>query len=360
MSRPGTWLKSVGHSFKAMLTKDPIGFTRRHTAEIQNHPLYAKAVQAKLGLSDIDGSFSKQEELFAGSLQNKIPGLSHSKAAATVLGNTMRFDLFRKMVAGLPDNAPAEAYEDIARYINVITGKGDGKIAQWLGGKYAGNVAYAPRFYLSKWQHNLGQPIWAAKTAAGRKAAIKGYAAQIAAYGSAVALAEAFGWDVDLDPRSATFGKAFDKDRSTSFDLMFQQSEGARVLSQLALGRTSQKGNFTAPGEFGAYSLGQYIDSKSAPGLKMAKMALTRKTFDFDTWETRDVRASDFWQTYIPLSIQEMKKNADKPGSFLPSFMGAGVDKPKALDASPKRPPGLPTDPVMRLIEENARRLAGR
>ena len=358
MSRPGTWLKAVGNSFKAMATKDPIGFARKHAAEIENHPLYARAVKAKLGLSDVDGTFSKQEEFFAGNLQNLVPGLSHSKAAATVLGNTMRFDLFRKMAANLPTDAPAEAYEDIARYVNVITGKGDGEIAQWLGGKFAGNVAYAPRFYLSKWQHNLGQPIWAAKTAAGRKEAMKGYAAQMAMYGTALAATEAFGWDVDLDPRSATFGKATRGD--TSFDLFYQQSEGVRVLTQLAWGRTSQKGNYTAPGEYGAYSPGQYIDSKASPGLKMAKMALTGKTFDFNEWKTRDVKPSDFWGSYIPLSIQEMYKNRDKPGTFVPSFMGGNIDKSKAKDTDAKKPPALPTDPAVRGVEEIIRRAAGR
>jgi len=340
MSRPGTWLKGVGTSFNAMAKKDPIEFARRHLAEIENHPLYAKAAQAKLSLSDVDGPFSKQEEFLAGMLENKVPGISHSKAMATTLGNTIRFDLFRKMAANLPNDAPAEAYEDIARLINIMTGKGTGRAAELLGSKEAGMIAYAPRFYLSKWQHNLGVPIWAAKTAAGRKEAIKSYAAQMAMYGTAFGAFEAFGWDVDFDPRSATFGKAFDKDRTRSIDLFYQQSEGVRVMAQMIWGRTSASGNYSEPGDWGDYGPGDYLESKLSPIGRTAQMAVTGKTFDDVTGERRSVNKHDYWKAYIPLSIKEMRKNPVLPWAPI-SFMGGGVDVPRKQKANVKKPPPL-------------------
>ena len=354
-SRPGTWLKGVGHSFQAMLKKDPIRFAKEHKIEIEKHPLYAKAVQAKLSLSDVDGSFSKQEEYFAGQLHSKVPLLSHSKAAATVLGNTMRFDLFRKMAANLPANAPAEAYSDIAQYVNVLTGRGHGDVAQWLGGKVAGSVSYAPRFYWSKLQHNSMQPIWAAKTAVGRKEALKGYAMQMAGYGAALSTAMAFGWEVDLDPRSATFGKA-SKD-GLRFDLFYQQSEGVRLMAQMFYGRISQKGNYTPPGDFGDYTYGDWIESKSSPLVKTIMRAGTGKTFDFEEGKSRDVVASDYWGSFIPLSLQEMYKNQDRPLTFPASFMGAGIDKPKPKSRSKKPIPPLITDPIVRKAEDFGRNL---
>ncbi len=348
-SNPGTWFKAVGKSLQGSFRKDPIAFARRHITEIENEPLYAKAVQAKLALSDVDGPINKQEEFFAGKLENHVPLIANSKAAATVLGNEMRFDLFRKFAATLPKDAPAEAYADIAQLINVMTGKGSGNLADWLGRKEAGAVIYAPRFYLSKVQHNFGQPIWAAKTTAGRKIAAKAYARQLAAYGAAFGVFHAFGWDVDYDPRSATFGRAFNRDRTRSIDLFYQQSEGYRVAAQLLYGRTSQKGNYSSPGDYGGYGPGEYLESKASPGLRAALTFTTGKTYDDDTGKFRDARWSDFWGMYIPLSIKEMSKNRDNPATWPVSFMGGGVDIPRSSTA-PAKPSWEPTPPGLKTL----------
>lgn len=343
MWKPGTWFKSVGTSLKAITTriKDPIRFAREELALIENDPLYARAVRAKLGLSDVDGAFSKQEEFFAGALENKLPGLSHSKAMATVLMNKMRFDLFRKMAAQAPKGAPAEYFEDIARQINIATGKGHGRIAEELGGRTAGYFAYAPRYYVSKWQHNLMQPLWSAKTGAGRKQALKMYGSQLAFYGATLKAAQLFGFEVDLDPRSATFGRATAKDGSYSADLFNQQSEPLRVGAQLVYGRISKKGKYTAPGDYGDYGVGDYVESKLSAGARTIKTALTGKTIDEETGEARVARPEDFWRAYIPLSIKEMGKNRGKPGTWPASFLGAGIDKPAAVKARRSNAPPL-------------------
>lgn len=350
MFRPGTWFKGVGKSLQAGFRTNPIEYARRHKANIEMNPLYAKAVKAKLALSDVDGSFSKQEELFAGTLENKVPVLANSKAAATVIGNEIRFDLFRKMAAnaprGVPDDVLAAYYEDIARTINVATGKGDGALATWLSAKPAGMVAYAPRMYLSRWQHNFMQPLWKAKTGAGRVEAAKMYASQALAYATlAYTAKEFYGMDVDLDPRSATFGRIWSEKGDWSFDLFGNSSEGLKTAVQFFFGRTSKGGNYTDPGDFGSFGPGSYIESKMAPGMKTLNMLRTGQVYDDNTGEFRDATGADFWKQYTPLSLQDMAKISDKPALMPFQFFGAGIEakRRKQGNAPPLQwpPPGL-------------------
>lgn len=339
--RPGTWFKAVGTSMRAFVTKSPIEFARKETAHIENHPLYAKAVQAKLALSDIDGPFSKQEEIFAGRLENHTPGLANSKAAATVLMNKMRFDLFRKLATKAPKDAPAEFYEDIARQINVATGKGTGRVADSLGSVQAGLVSYAPRYYLSKWQHSTFNAVRHAKTKQGRIEAMKMYGSQIVGYGMLAGAAELFGFEVDYDPRSATFGQARAADGSYTIDLFHQVSEPVRVGTQLVYGRTSRKGNYSEPGDYGSYGLGDYIESKLSPWLRTFEMARKGMTYDSDIGKRRAVKSSDFWEAYIPLSIKEMARLGWKPGTSVASFFGGNLDKPTDRSEAKNPPPPM-------------------
>lgn len=337
--KPGTWFKGVGDSMKAFATKDPLGFARKHQAEIENHILYPEARQAKLALSSIDGPLNRQEEFFAGKLENHVPGLTHSKAAATVLMNKMRFDLFRKMAKNAPKDPQlrAQFFKDIAQQINIATGKGQGRIAEALGGKLGGTIAYAPRFTISKWQHSFGAPLFLAKTGAGRVEALKMYGSQIALYTGLVKAAQLFGGEVNTDPRSTDFGLV--KFGDHTYDLFRTQTEGIRTAMQLIYGRTSKAGNYKSPTNYGAYSAADYLTSKGSPLFRTLEMLRSGGTWDDTTGERRAVQPSDFWQSYIPMSIKEMMKNKDWR-TFLPSFMGGNVDTvPKQKEIKSPTPP---------------------
>lgn len=332
--KPGTWFKAVGNSLKAGVRLDPIAYTKKLIEEVKNDPLYARAVQAKLALSDVDGPYTKQEEFFAGQITNYIPGLANSKAMATVLGNKLRMDLFRKLAAAGPDTP--EYLADIARQINIVTGKGTGKVAEALGGKASGFIAYAPRFTWSKWQHNLGVPIWAAKSKAGRVQAIKMYAQQLIGYIALTQAAQLFGFTVELDPRSTNFGTATSQDGKYSFDLWRSQAEPFRIMAQFVYGKISKKGKYTSPTDFGAFGYGDYLETKASPGLRSLTTAISGSTYDENTDERRTARASDFWRGYIPLSIKEMMQNQERPATMPFSFLGANIGK--GVKRSPRVP----------------------
>lgn len=330
--KPDIWFRSVGKSLVALAKKDPLAWADNEMVKMQNDPMYPAMVKAKLGLVDTYGPMYRQEESFAGRLENHIPGLSHSKAMATVLANKMRFELFKRLAKGREPSA--ELYADIARQINIATGRGHGVVAERLGGVGAGLVSYAPRYYLSKFQHNLGVPLLKAQTKAGRIAALEMYAKQAVGYYALAKAIQLFGGDVDTDSRSTAYGTATIGDRT--YDVFKTQLEPVKFFSQLLFGRISQSGNYTPNNAFGATTWEDYIRTHESPLLRSAEMWVTNKTYDNTTGKQRDVKMSDYWMNFIPMSIREMMQTQD-PATWPASFFGANVGnaKPKSKNAPP-------------------------
>lgn len=333
--RPDIWAKSVGKSIIPFTKRglDPIKHADESIAAIKGHEAYAEAVQSGLKLSETHGSVGRQEEFFAGFLENKIPGIAHSKSAGTVLGNEMRWQLYLSLRKQAPVDAVQRAayLKDIAGQINIATGKGHGKIAEAL--RHHGGVAgYAPGFTWSKWQHSAGVSLFGAKTAKGREMAFKMYASQAVAMVGLVKASELFGGKVDLDPRSNGFGRVTFGDQT--YDLFRTQGEAVRIVAQLFYGSISNKGNYAAPDKYGAKTLFDYAESKSSVLYRFIKMASTGQTYDDTTGEYRDVEPMDYPKMYVPISIKEGKGTARETWAI--SFIGGNVQKAK--EQKPKTP----------------------
>ena len=163
-------------------------YADEHYTKIVNDPRYANAKKAGLDISMPGGSFSAQEEMFAGALvarmsESKIPGIreigkiiDHSEAAFTVFLNNLRWELYTK-IAALDPGDPHVA-QDAARMVNIMTGKGHGKIARALNNNLATYIVNAPRYTLSKVQF-AAEPIsilsGAYKSKIGKKVAAQNY-----------------------------------------------------------------------------------------------------------------------------------------------------------------------------------------
>lgn len=359
--KPGTWFKAVGKSLKAGFRKDPIAYAEREMSKLEAHPLYAEFKQAGVEFSDLHGKYAAQEEALAGKLEDYVPGLTHSKAMATVLGNEMRFDTMRKLAAAYngPAHLRGKYLEDMARMVNVLTGKGGGNLGKILASREGGLAFYAGRWTLSKWQQATGYAFWKAATKEGKIQAAKMYGTQLAAVSATVGAAQAFGWKVDLDPRSTGFGNAVSPDGTWEFDLFRSQGEPVRVIAQLLWGRISNAGNYKSPTEFGAYKPSDYLGDKGSPLLRMEEMLRTGETWDMATGERRTVKASDFWTAYIPLSIQENIRTMSDPrigtakgAGLIPlSFFGGNIGPaPKRKSDAKKAPPMSLLPPGMQKI----------
>lgn len=186
---------------------------------VLEHPDAVYAKRAKLHLLSEGDSLTKQEETMVGRWASKVPILKNFNQAATVFLNRIRFDSFRAMREDGPTNAKLD--KEIANYINVATGRGQG-----LGNAavFLGRTLYAPAFLVSRFQYAVGYPLWGTSPE-GRARIAKSYAKTLlslsAYYGLLYLGLSGLAGDDDekkptigLDPRRSDFLKLTYGDRT--------------------------------------------------------------------------------------------------------------------------------------------------
>jgi len=269
-------------------------------AEIAQHPMYARARAAGVQLSD-GISYTSREEQFMDEFTRKLHRLGKvgdliakpyesSEAMYTIFLNKLRFEMFVKMAAAAPDDA---AYlKDIGSMVNVLTGRGTGKVADFMGNDVMAGVFFAPRYNYSLWQNAFGRPITGATTKAGRALAMKVYAKQAASIAGIAGLVHAMGGKMDLDPSSQTFGYIQLPD-GTRVNPYGKVLEPLRTVAQLFLGSISNKGNYTAPGSFNAMSMFDYAERKVSPAARLLGTVTTGKVYDSSIEKSRTAKPYD-------------------------------------------------------------------
>ena len=249
----------------------------RLNAEIEAHPRYEMAVQAGLGVTSLDGSYNVQEELVAGNvirnLSKHIKGFNpqlflRAEGAYQLFLKKLRFERFLSGISTLGSNPDPRKIRDVARTINVLTGRGDGHWAQLLGGKEAGTILFAPRYMYSEWQSAGFYDVVAAKTAFGRQYALKEHGRQLALMGIIYGLALACGCDIERDIKSQEFGViriTKGPFKGKQLDFFSKWLQPYRLIGQLFYGRVSVRGKYQSPtAAFGKVG-GEYLTNKLAP-----------------------------------------------------------------------------------------------
>lgn len=166
-----------------------------------------------LEFTDHNAPLSGQEESIMGRFTAKTPGAAISARAFNGYLNRLRADVFDAEAANASPSGPERAAElkAIANYINAMTGRGKtghqgtDKIVSHLG-----QVFYAPRHFVSRFQVISGQPFWGAGTWKSKKQVAKMYVRSLVGIGAVYGLAKlALGDEVEIeyDPRSSDFGK---------------------------------------------------------------------------------------------------------------------------------------------------------
>lgn len=152
---------------------------------------------AGLELSEVgdDADLTKREEGFAKGFVEKIPGIRGSERSYATVLNVLRADTFDAMYE--PGMSIDEA-KDIARYINVATGRGDVNAKFKDTAAAAAHVIFSPRYLVSRVQYLIGQPFWRASSSRTKKLIAKEYARYLYKIAAFVALGTASGlmkWD---------------------------------------------------------------------------------------------------------------------------------------------------------------------
>lgn len=176
-----------------------------------NDPAASAAKAAKLHLVDEGASLSKQEEFLMSRMVERAPILTHTvgrfNRAATVFLNKLRLDTFKAMTES-SGGLNAEEQKAVAHFVNVATGRGSLGALETAAVPLA-RIMFSPRYFASRLQLAVGQPLWGG-TWATRRAIAKEYARTLvglAAYYAMLKMAFGDKAEVSDDPRSSDFGK---------------------------------------------------------------------------------------------------------------------------------------------------------
>lgn len=181
---------------------------------IRDHPDYQAAKSAKLHLVDEAASLTRQEEIYMGRWAHAMPIVAGFNRAAQAYLNKVRFDTWLAMRKSMTRRGAATPIEDaaIAQFVNESTGRGTlGKFEP--AALFLGRTMFSPRYFWSRVQLLSGHSMWAG-TGRSRAAIAQEYARSLvglglyyAMLGLATRASSGSGVSLDLDPRSADFGK---------------------------------------------------------------------------------------------------------------------------------------------------------
>jgi hypothetical protein len=183
---------------------------------IMKNPSYNFSQMREVGLKLTDLlDFTRKEEMIMSNWAEKIPGVRASNRAYTAFLNKLRMDTFNSLIsdaekAGLNPKEDLRLAHDIAAYVNNATGRGDlGKLEKYATG--LNNIFYSPRMIASRvnlLNQSLNPFTYAKMDPFVKKQYIRSLISTAAFWGTADSLALYAGAHVNLDPRSADFGKA--------------------------------------------------------------------------------------------------------------------------------------------------------
>lgn len=282
----------AGHMVRAAASPK---YAERLAYQLKHRHLAAFAERSKLELTGDE--FTKQEEAIRSVLSDKIPGIRRSNAAYQTFLNLQRAWMFDTMVQSLPSAPTIEQGRELARIVNIATGRGDvGKFASTVKG--ASYVLWAPRLLISRFQLVLEPARQAYKAGVGtgdaatRKLIAKEYArtlAGLAALYGAVQFAGLWMDDEDkptvsFDVTSSDFGKI--KFGNTRIDplagiaqITVLMGRHADMAATVARGETPKQGSDSALGRFLRYKLApdiavpiELLSGRNAVGEKMTPL----------------------------------------------------------------------------------------
>ena len=281
-------------------------------------------------------SIGQGEETFASRFAEKIPGVAASQRGFEASLDSFRahaFDLYAERLtkAGVTD---PKAFKDIARWVNVATGRGElGKLEPLAN--VLNLPLFSPRLLASKF--NVLSPLrYARMHPEARKIALVEMFRASGSLGVTMGLATLAGATVDLNPFSGGFGTI--KSGETSYDLSGGRIRTLRYASQIADSFAKRiRGEHVKDERLPVALVEKFFRAYLSPVGALAYDVHTGEDFDGQPFEWT---TAELVHRLSPIAAVEMYDAYQKAGTLgalktTPAFVGVGVTtrekKPEAI-----------------------------
>ncbi len=313
--------KNLGPMMKAWRSEK---YMTERQAEIENHPDFLKALEAKLDVAD------SHEEQFQSDIAGRAFGRRYlakvgggpirmSDRAFSIFLRKTRMDIFSHLLRiaehdGTNVDHP-EFLKQLGRYVNSMTGRGDighaGDAAKWINGAF-----FSPRLWKSRfdflnpvWYKRLGVDMEGPGGAFVRKQAIRAALQTVGGVSSVLTLSALAGAKVAQDPRSADFGKI--RLGNTRLDIAGGFQQNLRLLAQIGSGTTISSTTGAKSSLYsGAYGkanaldvISKFVQGKSSPPMGVMLDLLRGQTFQGDPLTVK----GEAYDKLMPLVLQDMR-----------------------------------------------------
>jgi hypothetical protein len=310
--------------------------------DITDRPTHKLMQDWGLALTGID-EFAVHEESFVSKLAQKYPGVRKSERAYTAFLNKLRADVFdtelsAAIKAGVDIDDP-KFQKALVEWINSTSGRGSLGKAEGASG-VLNKLFFSPRLVKARID-TLNPLFYTQMHPAVRRQAIKNTIASATAMISALSLiSQVPGISVNLDPKSADFGKV--RHGNTRIDIMGGHQQIIRATAQLITGEATSTttGRTTRLGEkFGAPTRKtvayRFAESKASPPIALVLAAAEGKDYKGDPIKINEEALKLLYPIIIE-DVIEVMEQGDAEGLWaLPfAFVGLGVNTygPKKKD----------------------------
>jgi hypothetical protein len=269
----------------------------------------------------------KREESFMSSFAERIPGVRRSERAYITYLNEMRVGTYKTVSsAWTAMGAQEEDLKGLARFINVASGRGNISKNLETYSPLLNTMMFSPRLQLSRLQL-IKMAVDSNPYV--RKEAWKALGLFLGTGTALLTLLKHSGVaDVELDPRSADFGKI--KIGDTRLDIWTGYVQYARFMAQMLTGeRKTAYGNMTkAERERVAW---RFVQSKSSPAFGLLVDLLRGENYmGEELFADTSGAIRTFKNRFLPLFVQDMMDAAEQSGvngmmTALPAGIGVGV-----------------------------------
>lgn len=285
-----------------------------------------------------------REEAFASKWLQKIPGVRHSERAYMAYNNNMRSLLWEDACENLKKLGATEGdYKAMASVINYGTGRGKPPTITAGVAPVLNAVLFSPRLILSRFQLPAQMLNFGHREA--QKEAIRQFVSLLGFGSAAVATYGLVGGKVELDPRSAEFGKLRIGD--TRIDVWGGYLQYVRLIAQLGTGETkTTSGNVKPLNSIDA--LARSLQSKGSPIISLILDSMRGEDY---MGEKMEFNADQIRNRLAPLVAQGiyeayMQGGAKEAVAATVGFVGIGTT--------------TYTNPVAKMQEEVAQSQAGK